>query len=347
MGPTVSVVIPVWNRRELIGEAIDSVLSQQLPPGWHLELIVVDDGSDDGTAEYLDTRFTAGSTALDGCDPARDPARDRSSDGARDPAREGVAPSVAEPPSVRVVHTAHCGFPGAARNRGVREAAGQLLAFLDSDDRWLPGKLQAQIPLHRPETGDGPVDPASGSPIPARFSHTRERWVRNGREVSQRSQRHRRAGDIFLDALVKCIVGPSTVMIETALYRTTGGFREDLEVAEDYEYWLRLLATTPVAYVDRPLTVKQAGPWEQLSEKYGEIERFRIAALRDLVVAGAFAGKNAEDPQIDVARDTAARRELARKLRVYAAGARKRGRTAEADALEEEADTFENSIPDL
>jgi glycosyltransferase involved in cell wall biosynthesis len=315
----VSVVIPVWNRRELIAGAIDSVLSQELPPGWRLELIVVDDGSDDGTAEYLDTRFNSEATSR--------------ADGV--PTLAGVDPCDERQPVVAVIHTPRCGFPGAARNRGVAHASGELLAFLDSDDRWLPGKLRAQIPVHRPDSGDGGIDPFPGSPVPARLSHTREIWMRNGREVSQRTQRHHRAGDIFPDALVKCIVGPSTVMIDGDLYRSTGGFREDLEVAEDYEYWLRLLATTPVAYLDHPFTTKQAGDWEQLSEKYGEIERFRIAALRDLVVSGA------------LTRDVAARRELARKLRVYAAGARKRGRRTEAAACEEEADAFENSTPDL
>jgi glycosyltransferase involved in cell wall biosynthesis len=330
MSQIVSVVVPVWNRRELIGGAIDSVLVQELPPEWRLELIVVDDGSDDGTEDFLDALVAARGVAEEEAEPA-------------EPAR-----------SIRVVHTPHRGFPGAARNRGVRESSGELLAFLDSDDRWLPGKLRAQIPLHHPGEGGGSDAGSSGEGGPARISHTREIWMRNGREVSQRTQRHRRSGNILTDALVKCIVGPSTVMIDRDLYGATGGFREDLEVAEDYEYWLRILATTPIAYLDQPLTVKQAGQWEQLSEKYGEIEGFRIAALRNLVVSGYFdrcgnggAGGADDDAGDAGGASVVARRELARKLRVYAAGARKRGRSAEAVALEEEADTFENSTPDL
>ena len=275
----VSVVVPVHNRRTLIDDAVSSVLAQRLPDGWSLELIVVDDGSTDGTAEYLLARA------------------------------EGD-------PRVRVRTIHHSGFPGAVRNRGVEWARGNFLAFLDSDDRWLPGKLARQIALHD-ETR-------------CVWSHTRERWVRDGREVSQRRMKHRRRGDIFADALVKCIVGPSTVMMETSLFRDTGGFREDVEVAEDYEYWLRLLSNHPIEYVDEPLTEKRAGPWEQLSEKYGRIEGFRIAALRDLVARRLFVRPDSRE------RQRQAVEELRRKGAIYCAGARKRGRDDVAEKMEKD-----------
>ena len=72
-------------------------------------------------------------------------------------------------------------------------------------------------------------------------------------------------------------------MISRDLYHRLGGFREDLKVAEDYEFWLRALCHTDVTYVERPLTEKRAGAWPQLSETYGQIEGFRITALRNLV----------------------------------------------------------------
>lgn len=279
-GRLVSVIIPVWNRREQIRGAVDSVLHQELPRGWSRELIVVDDGSDDGTADVLDEYRS----------------------------------------QIRVVRIPHTGFPGAVRNRGVEYAAGETVAFLDSDDRWLPGKLLRQLPLHE----------ASGT----RISHTRERWVRDGTSVSQAGQRHRRRGDIYADALRKCIVGPSTVMIDRTLYHDRGGFREDLEVAEDYEFWLRILRDTPVEYIDEPLTEKRAGDWDQLSTRHNHIEGFRIRALRDLLRSGALVDGGM--------REAAARRELARKLRIYAAGARRRGRAREADDLVAEAVTWES-----
>lgn len=280
----VSVIIPVYNRESLVGDAIESVVAQTVPPGWELELIVVDDGSTDRTANVVERHLT----------------RFRSAGGRGS-----------------LVILPHRGYPGAVRNRGAEIAQGEALAFLDSDDRWYPGKLQAQLLLHG----------AAG----CRISHTRETWLRDGRVVSQRTQRHRRRGDIFADALHKCIVGPSTVLIDRALFEESSGFREDLEIAEDYEYWLRVLAREEISFLDHPFTEKRAGSWDQLSEKYGQIEAFRIVALRDLVVNEHFL-------RLDLPlRHAAAREMLARKLLIYAHGARKRGRRGEAADLEREA----------
>ena len=101
MNPEVSVIIPTYNRRAMVREAIDSVLAQTAAG---FELIVVDDGSSDGTGEDL-ARFSA-----------------EHSD------------------TIRIEHTTNRG-PAAARNRGVAMARAPLIAFLDSDDLWAPKKL--------------------------------------------------------------------------------------------------------------------------------------------------------------------------------------------------------------
>ena len=100
-----SVVIPTWNRAGLVVEAVESALGQE---GGDLEVIVVDDGSTDGTAEVIEQRFGKAVKLL------------------RMATRSGV---------------------GAARNEGVSQATGDLLAFLDSDDLWLPGKLKAELDI--------------------------------------------------------------------------------------------------------------------------------------------------------------------------------------------------------
>jgi glycosyltransferase involved in cell wall biosynthesis len=97
----VSVVIPAFNAEAYLKEAIESVVAQTLAP---FEVIVVDDGSEDGTAD--------------------------------------VAESIGEP--VTCVRQARAGAAG-ARNRGVRLAAGEQLAFLDADDLWLADKLLLQV----------------------------------------------------------------------------------------------------------------------------------------------------------------------------------------------------------
>ncbi|HEU4883578.1 MAG TPA: glycosyltransferase [Longimicrobium sp.] len=107
--PVVSIVLPTYNRLALLREAVDSVRVQTFGD-W--ELIVVDDGSDDGTAEYLD--------ALAAMDP-----------------RIVV---------VRLPHTAN--LPR-IRNAAIARARGEWVAFLDSDDAWRADKLQAHLDAHR------------------------------------------------------------------------------------------------------------------------------------------------------------------------------------------------------
>ncbi|MFP4407949.1 MAG: glycosyltransferase family 2 protein [Spirochaetaceae bacterium] len=276
---TVSVVIPTYNRRELLRRAVASVLEQELTD---FELIVVDDASTDGTDGYL------------------------------------LRLAEEEPRLHPLLLEKHLGSPGAVRNRGVRASRAPLIAFLDSDDRWRPEKLRLQVPFHR----------SAG----VRVSHTREAWIRGGKRVSQKGQRHRREGDLFADALKKCIIGPSTVLLDRTVFEEHGVFDETLEVAEDYELWLRIAAWERVAYLDQELTEKHAGHGDQLSERYGQIEGFRIEALRRVLGAGVL-------PRL---REREARAELARKLRIFAAGARKRGREKEAFALEREAEELEH-----
>jgi hypothetical protein len=168
---------------------------------------------------------------------------------------------------------------------------------------------------------------------PPLLSHTRETWLRNARRVSQAGQTHAKSGDVFHDALHKCIMGPSTVLMDRVLFDELGGFREDLEVAEDYELWLRLLHRHRVGYIDEELTIKRAGHGDQLSERYGAIEYFRIQALQDLVDRGYFD---------DIAEHAdAARRTLVRKCRIYAQGCAKRGRFEEARRYEARATVYE------
>ncbi len=114
MQPTVSVVLPTFNRAKTISRAIDSVLNQTFPD---FELLVVDDGSIDDTDQVL--------------------------------------AEFAENPKVRIIRSSHIGC-AAARNLGVRAARGRLVAFQDSDDVWLPQKLELamqSLDETGPETG--------------------------------------------------------------------------------------------------------------------------------------------------------------------------------------------------
>ncbi len=212
---------------------------------------------------------------------------------------------------VKYIKIKHSGMPGFVRNRGVDIAQGKYIAFLDSDDLWVSRKIEKQIKYLEKNPS-------------CRIVHTRETWIRNGKTVSQSGFKHKRSGNIFSDALEKCIIGPSTVLMEKSLYSELGGFDEDLEIAEDYELWLRLCNSNSVGYIDEPMITKRAGHGDQLSEKYGQIEIFRIRGLQNLV----------EQKYFSLANQKPAEQELARKCRIYAAGCRKRRKIEEAEIHE-------------
>ena len=216
----------------------------------------------------------------------------------------------------------HSGMAGKVRNLGVDASLSEYIAFLDSDDVWEKDKLKNQYSfMQKPENKN------------IRISHTREKWLRGEKTVSQKSQKHKREGDIFEDALWKCIIGPSTVMMEKSLFYEAGGFREDLEVAEDYELWLKITDHEKIGYIDEMLTVKRAGDWDQLSEKYGQIEIFRIDALHSLLKQGYFKGE----------KKISAATVFSKKCRIYAEGCRKRGKTDEARHYEILSERYQNN----
>ncbi len=239
-------------------------------------------------------------------------------------------------PRFRYLPIEHTGMPGAVRNRGVEAARYELLAFLDSDDLWLPRKLELQVQLLQEQ----PAQRLGGF---AALVHSREIWLRGEKIISQKGQRFERRGEVFAEALKKCMIGPSTVLMRRDVYEQLGGFREDLEIAEDYELWLRLTALYPVEFVEEPLIVKRAGHGAQLSEKYGHIELFRLKGLEDLVRRRWFAGQASsqsinKNPTPHLQHMASA--ELADKCAIYAAGCRKRGREQEAQLYEAKASEY-------
>jgi glycosyltransferase involved in cell wall biosynthesis len=157
----------------------------------------------------------------------------------------------------------------AARNYGIAKAKGEWIAFLDSDDEWLPHKLERQMDYleKHPET---------------RILQSQEQWIRNGKKVNPPKKYIKKGGQIFKDCLKTCIVGPSTLICERELLREMQGFDENLPVCEDYDLFLRIAAKYPIPLVDEILITKYGGHKDQLSLKTPAMDRFRVQSLEKI-----------------------------------------------------------------
>ncbi len=272
---TVAAIIPTRDRAAWTKRAVESVKAQTRPPD---ELVVVDDGSTDGTAGHLRAAF----------------------------------------PDVRVVREDGRGV-SAARNRGIRETGSEWLAFLDSDDEWLPEKLEAQLAALAEEPG-------------RLLCHCDEIWIRDGRRVNPRRRHAKRGGHIFQHCLPLCAISPSSAIVHRSLLDEVGSFDEELPACEDYDLWLRVCARHPVLYVDRKLVRRHGGHADQLSRTPAQ-DRYRIRALEKILASGELSDGDF----------TAAVATLERKIEIYAAGAAKRGRVDEVRELERLRDRFSSA----
>ncbi len=194
----------------------------------------------------------------------------------------------------------------AARNRGICASRAQLIAFLDSDDIWLPQKLARQVEFFAAHSD-------------ALICQTEETWIRNGLRVNPKKRHQKRSGEIFEPSLTLCLVSPSAVMIRRSLFDAVGLFDERLPACEDYDLWLRVSCRYPVYLIDEPLIIKRGGHADQLSKAAG-LDKFRIQSLKKLIESGS----------LSQSQKLAAINTLREKCKIYAMGCRKRGRKDEA-----------------
>ena len=183
----VSAIVPAWRAAATIGRALASIAAQTVPPR---EVIVADDGSDDGTAAAAEAAGRAFSRSR-----------------------------------FVLLRTSH-GGAGAARNAALKAASGELVAFLDADDEWLPAKIERSL-AHAVDV------------VLVSHDYT---LVADGREAVGDCARHFRAArDPALALFERNFIATSTVMARREAVLAAGGFDPGLPSAHDYDLWLALL----------------------------------------------------------------------------------------------------------
>jgi glycosyltransferase involved in cell wall biosynthesis len=199
--PKVSVIIPTYNRKDLLSEAIESVLRQTFTD---YEVIVVDHGSTDGTAEWVQATY---------------------------PNRVGCVP------------LPYCELPACPRNAGIRAARGEFVAFLDSDDLWLPHTLNRL-------TQSAQADPAAGL-----YFGLAEAFEGAKRLHTTIDPARPRSGHVFERLLRSNFVALPTVMVRRDVLQALGGFdeRPAYRATEDYDLWLRIAYRHPFHFIPEVL----------------------------------------------------------------------------------------------
>ena len=205
--PHVSVILPTYNRAHLVERALASVLNQ----GYRdFELLVVDDGSRDDTAN--------------------------------------VVQNMSDPRIRYIRHETNRGV-SAARNTGIKAAQGYYIGFQDSDDYWLPTKLEEQVTLlHKfPEVG---------------VVYTSLVKKCGDREVIVPERNASiKSGSITNELLFRNLVGTPTALVKRALFGEYGGFDETMSCYEDWELWLRLSKHTTFLHLPEPFVVSPFTPY--------------------------------------------------------------------------------------
>lgn len=219
----VSVIIPTYNRALTIRETVESALSQTYGD---MEVIVVDDGSKDETAEVM-----------------------RKFDG-----------------KVVFISQENAG-PSAARNRGVAESKGEIVAFLDSDDHWLPEKISRQVALMERGGNSMACCVCNASVMSAEGSEAGTSFGSANLKPDFEEGEWTNPQEILA---TRFLLFNQVVAVRRAAFERVGGFNNNLRLLEDYELALKLSTEGTWGVIRDPLVVK-----------YNDTEGIGVVCMRD------------------------------------------------------------------
>ncbi|MGA2071889.1 MAG: glycosyltransferase [Terriglobia bacterium] len=233
-GPFVSVVIPTFNRAQQAQAALTSVLAQTYPS---FEAIVVDDGSTDRTGEAIQRLIDQQS-------------------GNGKPIRYFFQPNLGQ---------------SAARNKGINEARGEWVAFLDSDDLWFPDKLAWQV-----RAIDHFGGRCSACITDARLVDNQGKDTTAFRESGKHYEETLGMDLHTSTSLVRCRdpFWVSTLLVRTDVAKQVGSFDEDIGYAEDHDFLFRLSLATTFCYANKPLALldRSKSPQGSLCRPWDKVE---------------------------------------------------------------------------
>ena len=192
MNPLISIVIQTFNREHLILDAIETCVLQTYRP---LEIVVVDDGSTDRTVEFVQN-WSNGSSHKD--------------------------------VTLKIIKQENKGG-NVARNNGIKNATGEFIAFLDSDDIWNTTKLEKQYEFIIQANTIGGV-----------YCGLRQVEVESGKVISD-NKRNYTEGFILSHLLIKDVTAPtSAFLIRKKVFEAVGGFDKTLKARQDWDMWIRI-----------------------------------------------------------------------------------------------------------
>ena len=252
---SVSVIIPTYNRAHYLGEAIESILNQDIRD-CRIEIIVVDDGSTDNTKEVLE-KFGN---------------------------------------SIRYIYQDNRGA-GPARNRGIDEATGEWVSFLDSDDRWLPGKLTLQFqvldafPAYNAIHSEFQIFDEIGILTDKGLQYwlsdpsiwEKIIWDKIYSQRYESADYHIHAvngsfsiyaGNIFAAQLIACCMSNWTLLVRRDCLQEEIRFAENYKLHEDYWFVCRLTERYDILFMDVATAENRAHEGPRLTQA-GYIEIFK------------------------------------------------------------------------